>query len=164
VFVLTSIQTCEAVRSGRRLLACHDAPTTSAEHHRTTMAIDAATKILIILQAGTDSHEGRARALHAVLYARELDEAGATVRLVFDGAGTAWLARWRSADGASSRAGSLFAELAKQGLTYEVCDYCAGAFDVKEDLLEAGEGLAGAYMDHPSVAARLAEGFAVWIL
>jgi len=125
------------------------------------MAIDAATKILIILQAGTDSHEGRARALHAVLYARELDEDGATVRLVFDGAGTA---RWRSADGPSSRAGSLFAELAKQGLTYEVCDYCAGAFDVKEDLLEAGEALAGAYMDHPSVAARVADGFAVWIL
>ena len=87
-----------------------------------------------------------------------------TVRLVFDGAGTAWLARWRSADGASSRAGSLFAELAKQGLAYEVCDYCAGAFDLKEDLLEAGEALAGAYMDHPSVAARVAEGFAVWIL
>jgi len=128
------------------------------------MAIDAATKILIILQAGTESHEGRARALHAVLYARELDEVGATVRRVFDGAGTAWLARWRSADGASSRAGSLFAELAKQGLAYEVCDYCAGAFDVKEDLLEAGEALAGAYMDHPSVAARVAEGFAVWIL
>ena len=57
------------------------------------MAIDQSTRIRIVLQAGTDSHEGRARALHAVLYASELADAGATVRLVFDGAGTGWLAR-----------------------------------------------------------------------
>lgn len=64
------------------------------------MAIDQATRILIVLQAGTDSHEGRARALHSVLYATELREAGATVRLVFDGAGTGWLARWTTDAGA----------------------------------------------------------------
>jgi intracellular sulfur oxidation DsrE/DsrF family protein len=128
------------------------------------MAIDQATRILIVLQAGTESHEGRARALHGVLYATELSEAGATVRLVFDGAGTGWLARWSTEAGATSRAGRLFAELRARGLSYEVCDYCAGAFDVKEDLVEAGEALAGEYMDHPSLAAHVAEGFAVWIL
>ena len=68
------------------------------------MAIDQATKILIVLQAGTESHEGRARALHSVLYATELAETGATVRLVFDGASTGWLARWTTAEGAASRA------------------------------------------------------------
>jgi hypothetical protein len=131
---------------------------------RSPMAIDQATKILIVLQAGTESHEGVARALHAVLYAKELDEAGATVRLVFDGAGTGWLARWRTAEGAASRAGSIFHDLRTRGLSYEVCDYCSGAFDVKSDLIEAGEALAGAYMDHPSLATHVAEGFAVWIL
>lgn len=128
------------------------------------MAIDQTTKILIILQAGTESHEGRARALHSVLYASELAEAGATVRLVFDGAGTGWLARWRREDGPPSRAAALFAELKAGGLAYEVCDYCAGAFDVRDELTEQGEALTGAYMDHPSIASHVADGFHVWIL
>jgi hypothetical protein len=59
---------------------------------------------------------------------------------------------------------ALFRELTDAGLTYEVCDYCSSAFEVRDQLLDAGELLAGAYMDHPSVAVRVAEGFAVWIL
>ena len=128
------------------------------------MAIDQTTKILIILQAGTESHEGSARALHSVLYAKELADAGATIRLVFDGAGTGWLARWLRNDGSTSRAAAVFAELRAAGLAYEVCDYCAGAFDVREDLTNAGEALSGAYMDHPSIARHVADGFQVWIL
>ena len=128
------------------------------------MAIDQTTKILIILQAGTQSHEGKARALHSVLYAKELAEAGATIRLVFDGAGTGWLARWLQPEGSISRAAHVFAELRAAGLAYEVCDYCAGAFDVREDLTNAGEALSGAYMDHPSIAAHVADGYQVWIL
>ena len=128
------------------------------------MAIDTDTRILIVLQAGTESHEGRARALHGVIYATELSEAGATVRLVFDGAGTGWLARWTTGAGAQTRAGALFADLRARGLSYEVCDHCSGAFEVKGDLVEAGEALFGGYMDHPSMAAYVAEGFAVWIL
>lgn len=128
------------------------------------MAIDHDTKILIVLQAGTETHEGRARALHSVLYARELIEAGATVRLVFDGAGTGWLARWRSEGGSPTRAASFFADLVARGVAYEVCDYCAGAFDVKNELVDAGETLTGTYMDHPSLAAHVGDGFVVWIL
>ena len=131
---------------------------------QTAGTIDQTTKILIILQAGTESHEGRARALHSVLYAKELAAAGATVRLVFDGAGTGWLARWLRSDGPPSRAAQLFAELKATGLAYEVCDYCAGAFDVREELVEQGEVLTGAYLDHPSIASHVADGFQVWIL
>jgi DsrE/DsrF-like family len=122
------------------------------------------TRILIILQAGAETHEGRARALHALLYAKELRAAGATVRLTFDGAGTEWLARVRDAALQDGRLAVLFRELTDAGVTYEVCDYCSGAFEVRDQLLEAGELLTGAYMDHPSVAAHVADGFAVWIL
>lgn len=131
---------------------------------RTGPTIDPTTKIVIVLQAGTESHEGRARALHSVLYAKELADAGAMVRLVFDGAGTAWLARWLRSDGPPSRAAAVFAELKAGGLAYEVCDYCAGAFDVRDELLEHGEALSGAFLDHPSIASLVAEGFQVWIL
>ncbi len=83
---------------------------------------------------------------------------------MFDGAGTGWLARWLRNDGPPSRAAGIFAELKANGLAYEVCDYCSGAFDVREELLEHGEALSGAYLDHPSIAAHVAEGFQVWVL
>lgn len=136
----------------------------SSSEVETEMAIDQETRILIVLQAGTESHEGQARALHSLLYASELIEAGATVRLVFDGAGTGWLARWVSEEGATTRAGKLFAGLRSRGIAYEVCDYCAAAFEVKEELVAAGEALTGQYFDHPSIATHVAQGFVVWIL
>jgi DsrE/DsrF-like family len=128
------------------------------------MGIGTSTKILIVLQAGVETHEGRARALHSVLYATELAEAGAVVRLVFDGAGTGWLARWTGDGKPPSRAAQLFDTLRERGVAYEVCDYCAGAFEVREELMAAGEPLTGGYMDHPSIVAHVADGFAVWIL
>ena len=122
------------------------------------------TRVLIVLQAGAETHEGQARALHALLYARELREAGATVRLVFDGAGTEWLARLRDPEQASGRLAELFRELTAAGLTYEVCDYCSGAFHVRDKLVAAGELLTVAYMDHPSVVSHVRDGFTVWII
>jgi len=40
-------------------------------------------KFAIILQAGKESHEGRSRALHALLYSKELREQGYEVVLKF---------------------------------------------------------------------------------
>ena len=141
----------------------HDGTDPAAGRQRKETATND-TRILIILQAGSETHEGRARALHALLYAKELREAGATVRLTFDGAGTEWLARLRDPAQQGGRLAALFRELTDGGLTYEVCDYCAGAFDVRDQLVQAGELLTAAYMDHPSVVSHVAEGFAVWIL
>lgn len=123
-------------------------------------------KVAIVLQAGTESgHEGLARALHAVLYARELHERGHQVRLVFDGAGTTWLAAFHEAqEGPERRIGDLFLALRDAGLTYEVCDYCAGAFGVREALVTKGEPLASQYLDHPSIAELVEQGFHVWVL
>jgi intracellular sulfur oxidation DsrE/DsrF family protein len=121
-------------------------------------------RILIVLQAGTETHEGAARALHAVLYTKELQDAGATVRLMFDGAGTEWLARLRRPDREHGRLPKLFRELTDAGVTYEVCDYCSGAFGVRDQLLEAGELLTGAYLDHPSIVTHVRDGFQVWVI
>ncbi|MFH1724985.1 MAG: hypothetical protein ABII00_10240 [Elusimicrobiota bacterium] len=54
-----------------------------------------APKFLIILQAGTEGHEGMARALHAILYAQELKKGGHEVALMFDGAGTGWARKFK---------------------------------------------------------------------
>ena len=121
-------------------------------------------RILIVLQAGVETHEGRARGLHALLYASELRQAGVEVRLIFDGAGTEFLARLHATGEQRSLAQRLFDELKAAGLAYEVCDYCSGAFEVREQLTAAGEALSAAYEDHPSIARHVADGFEVWIL
>jgi predicted peroxiredoxin len=121
-------------------------------------------RIRIVLQAGVETHEGRARGLHALLYATELRQAGVEVRLVFDGAGTEYLARLVADGEHSTRARPLFDELRAAGLAYEVCDRCSGAFEVRDELMEAGETLSSAYEDHPSIARHVVDGFEVWIL
>lgn len=124
------------------------------------------TKIAIILQAGVEGHEGMARLLHSLLYSKELHERGNDVRLVFDGAGTEWAARLHQPGGDEQiqRLAGLFAELKDGGVAYEICDYCSGAFGVKEQLQSNGAPLAAQYMDHPSVASLVEEGYRIWIL
>lgn len=126
------------------------------------LALD--SKIAIILQAGAETHEGLARALHSILYARELRENGASVRLVFDGAGSEWAAKLHAPESPpEKRLSALFNELTKAGVVYEVCDYCSGAFHGKDILKEAGAPLSNQYMDHPSIAALGATGIRSWL-
>ena len=125
----------------------------------------AGSKVAIILQAGAAGHEQLARALHSILYAKELQEKGHEVRLVFDGAGTEWLARWSEPQNeGDAHLGALFRSVKDAGLVYSVCDYCSGAFRVRDRLVAAGEPLEGQYMDHPSVASLVEDGYQVWIL
>lgn len=125
------------------------------------MAID--RKVAIVLQAGTESHEGLARALHSLLYTKELTERGGEARLVFDGAGTEWLAAIRKGEtDTTKQLGQLFDGLKQAGVVYEVCDFCSGAFGVKEELRD--EPMSAKYMDHPSVADLVENGYEIWTL
>lgn len=122
-------------------------------------------KMAIILQAGTETHEGLARALHSLLYSKELREHGADVRLVFDGAGTGWLAEFHKAATPQAKGlGKLFDELKQEGVTYEVCDYCSGAFGVRDELSAYGEALSAQYLDHPSIAGLVEDGYQLLVL
>ena len=122
-----------------------------------------AARVAVILHAGTESRDGLARALHSVLYTKELVERGNEARLVFDGAGTAWLAAFKKGETDSTRAlGRMFEGLKEQGVVYEVCDFCSGRFGVKEEL--ADEPMSGKYMDHPSIADLVEEGYQAMIL
>jgi len=123
------------------------------------------SKIAIILQAGTETHEGLARALHALLYAKELTEQEIPVRLIFDGAGSEWAAKLHSPESSQEKGlAQLFEGLRGGGLVYEICDYCSGAFGVKGKLLAANVLLSAQYMNHPSVAGLVKDGFQIWIL
>jgi sulfur relay (sulfurtransferase) complex TusBCD TusD component (DsrE family) len=122
-------------------------------------------KIAIVLHAGSGTHEGLARALHALLYAKELTERGVETRLIFDGAGSEWAAKLLAPENdREKRLAGLLLEIQEQGVVYEICDYCSGAFHVKETLQAADAPLIGQYMNHPSIASLVVDGFQIWIL
>lgn len=122
----------------------------------------ASAKFLIVLQAGTDSHEGLARALHALLYAKELKAGGYPVTLVFDGAGTGWARALRDP---KNKLHAKYAELTKLGVVEEICDFCAGAFKVKDGLQRmSGATLVGEFEGHPSLKKWVDQGYQVIVL
>ena len=133
-------------------------------YERRTTHLDT-QKIAVILQAGTESHEGLARALHALIYTKELVEEGITARLVFDGAGSEWAAKLIAPESPQEKGlAALFAGLKDQGVAYDICDYCSGAFHVKDKLQAADVPLSGQYMNHPSIATMVKDGYQVWVL
>lgn len=128
-----------------------------------TPAQGAGGKYLIVLQAGKETHEGTARAVHAFLYTRELKEHGHEVTLVFDGAGTEW-AEELTNPASESKLRPMYEEFKKQGATEVICDFCAGAFQVKEKLRERQLPLTAEYEGHPSLAKWVDQGYQILIL
>jgi len=122
-----------------------------------------AGKYLVVLQASKETHEGMARAVHAFLYARELKEHGHEVRLVFDGAGTEW-AEELSNPASESKIKPMYEEFKKLGISEVICDFCAGAFGVKEKLQGRQYPLTGGYEGHPSIAQWADQGYQIVIL
>lgn len=120
-------------------------------------------KYLVILQAGKESHEGMARAVHALLYSKELKEHGHEVVLLFDGAGTEWIAEWSKPDSTDNLA-PIYKELREAGVTSVICDFCAIAFRVKSGLEENKVPLTAEYKGHPSIAKFADKGYQIIIL
>ena len=124
-------------------------------------ASPAPQKYLIILQAGTESHEGTARTVHALLYAQELKDSGYDVTLVFDGAGTEWAKALRDPE---NKLHGAYQKLREAGVTQIICDYCAGAFKVKEDLKDEDVPLVGDFKGHPSIVKYIKQGYQLVVL
>ena len=122
-----------------------------------------AEKYLVVLQAGTETHEGMARAVHALLYSKEMKESGYEVVLLFDGAGTEWVEKWSQTD-TEDKLAVMYRELRAAGVTQVVCDFCAGAFHVKESLQEKEVPLTAEYQGHPSIVKWLDRGYKLLIL
>ncbi|MBI2337157.1 MAG: DsrE family protein [Deltaproteobacteria bacterium] len=113
-------------------------------------------KYLIILQAGTESHEGMARAVHALLYATELKKAGFTVTLIFDGAGTEWA---KALINPEHKLHASYRQLQDAGVTEIICDFCSTAFQVREDLKKGKVPLVAEFEGHPSLVKWIKQGY-----
>jgi len=119
-------------------------------------------KFAVILQADTDRHEGLARVVHALMYSKELLEAGYEVVLIFDGAGTGWALKLREPE---NKLHKLFVELQTKGIVEEICDYCSNAFHVKEKLMKKPETpFKKEYNGHPSIVKWINKGYELIIL
>ncbi|VGO21004.1 DsrE family protein [Pontiella sulfatireligans] len=119
-------------------------------------------KYAIVLQAGNETNEGMARAIHALLYARELAEGGYTVVLIFDGAGTGWANELRKPENPLHKH---YVKIKELGMVEEICDYCAEQFGVKDQLTEQQRNLlVGDYDGHPSLVKWIEKGYQVVVL
>jgi hypothetical protein len=119
-------------------------------------------KYAIILQAGAETNEGRARAVHALLYTADLAEHGYDVVLIFDGAGTGWARELEKLENPFHRH---YLRIKQLGIVEEICDYCADVHDVKQDLTKEQERLlVGDYMGHPSLSKWVDKGYLIIVL
>ncbi|MBI5344818.1 MAG: DsrE family protein [Deltaproteobacteria bacterium] len=116
-------------------------------------------KVAIILHAEPGTHDAMGRAAHALLYTKELKEAGVDVKLIFDGGGTRWVTELAKGDNPLN---DMYKSVKEIGAISGVCQFCIGAFggDV-EDVKKTGLPLAGEYMGHPSLSSLIREGYQV---
>lgn len=114
-------------------------------------------KIAVILHAEPGTHDAMGRALHALLYTKELREAGHDARLIFDGGGTKWIGELSRHDNPLN---PVYEEVKGKGAIKGVCKYCIGAFGGEaEDIKNNGLPVVGDFMGHPSIATLVDEGF-----
>ncbi|MGM0878385.1 MAG: DsrE family protein [Bacillota bacterium] len=99
-----------------------------------------------------------AKALHSLLYAQELHDAGHEVKVIFDGAGTIWIKKWEVPD---HKHNPLYKAVKKLGVIEGVCEYCAGAFGVEHEVKQSGLSSLGEINGHPSLAQLVTDDYQI---
>lgn len=113
-------------------------------------------KKIAILVHSTENELGRA--LHSLLYAQELHEAGHEVKVIFDGAGTVWVKKFEDP---SFDYSPVYKAVKNLGVIAGVCEYCSGAFGVSEDVKASGLASIGERDGHPSIAKLIADDYQI---
>ncbi len=113
-------------------------------------------KVAIVVLADTETHGDLGRVVNALEAVKEFKEARDDVQLIFDGAGTKWVVELSKAD---HLAHSLYA--AVKDKVSGVCEFCAGAFEVKDQVKACNVPLVGDYDGHPSFRKLLSQGYQV---
>ena len=123
-----------------------------AARHQTT-GMD---KAAIIVLADTEPHADLGRLVNALSTADEFKEHGDEVTIIFDGAGVRWAAELSNPE---HRLHERF-----EGLRDRIagaCHYCAGAFEVREELEQIGFPLLRDHKGHPSLRSLVHDGYEV---
>lgn len=113
-------------------------------------------KAAIVVLADTETKESLGRVVNAMKAVEEYASKDADLKFYFDGAGSKWPAALLKPDHDYH---DLF-ESIKDQIT-GVCAYCAGAFDVKDTLVEAGIPLSSDHDGHFSYFDLTSDGYPV---
>lgn len=113
-------------------------------------------KISVVLLADSESHGDLGRLANALSLTKEAKEAGDEVELVFDGAGTTWIPKVSDPE---HKLNPVYRAI--EDKVAGACEFCANAFEVKDEVKEAGVSLISEFEGHPSLRARVADGYEV---
>jgi hypothetical protein len=113
-------------------------------------------KAAIVVLADTETHEALGRVVNALETVKEFKDNGEDVQLIFDGAGAKWVVELANPD---HKAHNLYA--AVRDKVSGVCEFCAAAFGVTDQVKACGAPLAGEFEGHPSFRTLLRQGYHV---
>lgn len=113
-------------------------------------------KISVIVLADTEIHGDMGRVANALALVKEAKEAGDDVELVFDGAGVKWAPTLADPD---HDLHPVYEAVADE--VAGACEFCAGAFGVREEVRDAGVSFLSEFEGHPSLRSRIADGYEV---
>lgn len=114
------------------------------------------SKAAIAILAAGDSPESLGRVVNAFMAALEYKEAGNEVRILFDGAGVQAAAQFADPE---HKYHDLFEKVRDK--VQGVCQYCAGAYEVKDRIQEVNLPLADEFKQHPSFKRLADQGFTI---
>jgi hypothetical protein len=110
----------------------------------------------MLVLAGTETRADLGRVVNALQIARELDEAGDEVTVIFDGAGTQWVP---ALSDEGHKYHSLFEKT--KGRVAGACSYCAAAYGVKDKIEQTDVELLDEFEGHPSVRKLISNGYEI---
>jgi hypothetical protein len=113
-------------------------------------------KAAIVVFADIETHGELGRIVNALSTADEFREHDDDVTIIFDGAGVRWAAELSKPD---HRLHQTFERL--RGNVAGACHYCAGAFEVREELEQIGFPLLRDHKGHPSLRSLVQDGYEV---
>lgn len=113
-------------------------------------------KVSVVVLADTTTGEALGRVSNAFELAKEADQAGDDVEILFDGAGVKWVTELKDEE---HRLRPLYDEVKHR--VKGACEYCAGAFGVKEGVEDSEVELVGEFDGHPSLRRRLEQGYQI---
>lgn len=114
------------------------------------------SKTAFIILAAGDELESLGRVVNAFMAALEHQGDDSEIRIIFDGAGTQAAAAFADSD---HKYHDLYQKVSAS--ITGACSYCADAYEVTDDIKQAGIKLIDEFRGHPSFKKLLDEGFTV---
>lgn len=113
-------------------------------------------KVAIVVLAEVGSHEALGRVVNALEMAKELQDHGDEVKIIFDGAGVTWVPELEDE---SHDVHPLYK--AVSGSIYGACRFCSKAFGVFKEVKNSEVELLDEYDEHPSLRNFIANDYSI---